>query len=79
MPDELNLTLPERKQKHTGGSRSVPLLLVLVLIVGIVNLVFSLKPGPEQKNKKDGGLGPVAGKELALKLENQGLRGAAAP
>ena len=37
MAEKLDLSLPERKEKHAGSSRAVPLLLVLVLIVGVVN------------------------------------------
>ena len=79
MPDDLNLSLPDRTPKprpHLGSSTA---LLVLVLIFGAANLVVSLLGRPAATNRAAKVALPADDqKDLALKLERQGLRAPAA-
>jgi len=75
MSEELDLSVPERGKKSDGPPRMVPFLLALLLILGVLNLVLSLNRSPQRQTGGVGsGLGLEARKELALKLEKQGLR-----
>ncbi|MCD6415428.1 MAG: peptidyl-prolyl cis-trans isomerase [Planctomycetes bacterium] len=75
MSEELDLSVPDRGKKNDGRPRMAPFLLALLLILGVLNLVFSLNHGTQRQTGGAGsGLGPEARKELALKLEKQGLR-----
>jgi tetratricopeptide (TPR) repeat protein len=73
MADELNLKLPERKPS-SGLNRSVFVLLVCLLAVGAMNLLVSLYGARRGERPSSGAeLPPEARKELALKLEKQGI------
>lgn len=75
MPDELNLSLRERKGKGGKPSALVILLLFWLLGFAVANLVVALRSGPGGRAAPGTGeLAPDAAKELALKLEKQGLR-----
>ena len=74
MTEKLNLTLPERKNEKNGSSKGLIILLVLVLIVSAGNLVVSLKGSMGSETQQSGTLATTALKDLALKLEKQGLR-----
>ncbi len=79
MVEGLNLTLPERSGQGRGNSKLLTVLLAAVLAAALANLAVSLLAGrgmeaPEQ----NGGFPAEAQKDLALKLENQGLRELAA-
>jgi len=72
MSEGLDLRLPERQAKRGGGAKLTWVLLALVLAAGVGNLIVSLGGrGPEAPPST--GLPPEARKELALKLERQGL------
>jgi len=73
MSGDLDLSLPQRTEKAKGGSKVVVLLLVLLLAVGTLNLVLSLRSGPKEE-PTHGTLSSEATKELALRLEKQALR-----
>ncbi|MBN1674401.1 MAG: peptidyl-prolyl cis-trans isomerase [Kiritimatiellae bacterium] len=76
MSDELNLSLPERKPPPAERrARLVPVLLVLVLLAQGAGLFLLLKGGAGGRpaTARAAGLGPEARKDLALKLEKQGL------
>ena len=74
MSDELKLTLPDRPTKKSEPIRLVValLLLVLVLVLAAVALIWRRGNAPET-----GGLSPAKMKEVALKLEQQDLKGQA--
>jgi len=78
MSERLDLKLPERDTKRKGGSRLTWLLLALVLAAGMVNLVVALHGQRSDERAEPIGLCPDAMKDLALKLEKQGLRQQAA-
>ncbi|UCD85714.1 MAG: hypothetical protein JSU92_05845 [Deltaproteobacteria bacterium] len=73
MADELNLKLPERKSS-SGLNRTVFVLLICLLAVGAINMLISLyeaQRGERPLSNKE--LPSEARKELALKLEKQGI------
>jgi len=73
MADELNLKLPERKPS-AGLNRSVFILLICLLTVGVINLLVSLYGARRgEVPSSDAGLSLEARKKLALKLEKQGI------
>ncbi|MEW6359536.1 MAG: peptidyl-prolyl cis-trans isomerase [Planctomycetota bacterium] len=72
MPD-LKLTLPERETKSGRTSTAITVLLCLVLIVGIVNIIVTLSRGGAAPPPAGSGLSAEAQKDLAMKLEKQGL------
>jgi len=77
MSEELNLSVPQRKNKAAGNfNRGLWILLLLLLGVGIANVVLTVKRDRAETNIPSG-LTPDSQKELALKLEKQGLRAAA--
>jgi len=79
MPDELNLSLPDRDRARRPSPRAVPTLLAILVILGTANLVVTLLRSPRgQGAGSPAALGPEAEKDLALKLGKQGLRSAAA-
>ena len=79
MPDELNLTLPERKQKPPSRSGAATVLLVLLLLLVIANLAVSLTGRSANRRPAAPAVLPAEDqKDLALKLERQGLHATAA-
>lgn len=77
MSDELNLSLPQRKSKAAGNyPKGLSILLVLVLGVGIANIVIPLTRD-QSETTLSSGLSPDVLKDLALKLEKQGLHSSA--
>ena len=73
MSEELNLSVPQRKSKAAGNSsKGLLILLVLVLGVGVANIVLTLKKD-DAATATTSGLTPDSQKDLALKLEKQGL------
>lgn len=77
MTDDLNLTLRSNQPGPGGPGRTVVVLLVLVLAVGIIDVVLTLRP-EEKRSISVGGLSRENLEEIALKLEKQNLPGAAA-
>jgi len=78
MADELKLTLPERGKKGSRFSKAVPMLLLVVLVVGVLNLyLLTVKYLPVSERSSGAELSPDEVKNLALKLEKQQLRAAA--
>jgi len=79
MSDELNMTLPPRKGDQPKSSILVPLLLVLVLAFGVANIIINLSTARRSAGPTTGNtLSAGAQRELALKLEKQGLHSQAA-
>ena len=73
MAEELNLSVPQQKTKAAGNSpKGLWILLVLVLGVGIANIILTLKKD-DAATATTSGLTPDSQKDLALKLEKQGL------
>jgi len=74
MAEELNLSLPERKPGPAGPSKLVTILLFFLLAVGVATLLITIfRPGGAKAPSTSGHLSPDACKDLALKLEKQGL------
>ena len=76
MAEDLQLTLPERKSNKPAASRATVALLAVVLVISLVTLalVWRRAPAGQGEAHPSGGLVPERVKELALKLEQQGLR-----
>jgi len=73
MAEELNLSVPQRKTKAAGNStKGLLILLVLVLGVGVANIVLTIQKD-DAATAITSGLTPDSQKDLALKLEKQGL------
>jgi len=81
MSNPLNFSLPERPQEKKSPAKTLPMLLILVLLIGVANLVISLtRGGPKasQTTTAKGGFSAENRKQLALKLEKQELHHEAA-
>jgi len=74
MSEALEMKLPERGAKRKDGSKLTWLLLALVLAVAIANIVIALHAQRSNETAGPAGLSPDALKDLALRLEKQGLR-----
>ncbi len=76
MAEDLQLTLPERKSNKSSASRATVALLAVVLVISLVTLalVWRRAPAGQGEAQQSGGLAPERVMELALKLEQQGLR-----
>ena len=73
MSDELNLSVPQRPTKAAGNSpKGLLILLVLVLGIGVANIIVTVKKD-DATTVITSGLTPESQKNLALKLEKQGL------
>ena len=73
MSEELNLTLPQRNSKRAGHSpKGLLILLILALGVGIANIVLTIQKD-DAATATTSGLSPDSQRDLALKLEKQGL------
>lgn len=78
MQEELNLTLPERKQKTAQGRGYSSTLLVVVLVLVAIHLTVEiLGHGKDSGHSAHASLEPNAMKKLAMKLEKQGIHQAA--
>lgn len=74
MDEQLNLTLPSRKVGSLRPSKLIPVLLFCLLVIGVTNLFVTLYGARQgETSSSDSGLSPEAAKELALKLERQGI------
>ena len=74
MTEELNLSLPQRKPGPSGPSKLVTILLFFLLTVGVATLLITIfRTGGAKAPSTSGQLSPDACKDLALKLEKQGL------
>lgn len=79
MSDKLSLTLPDRKKPASLATKAALILLLCTVAVGVLNAMLLLrgKPGASASNA-DGAMPESARKDLALKLEKQGLEEQAA-
>ena len=78
MQEELNLTLPERKQKTAIGHGYSGTLLVVVLVLVAIHLTMEiLGHGKDSGHSANASLEPNATKQLAMRLEKQGIHQAA--
>ncbi len=77
MSDELNLTLPEKKQKNGKMPWWIPVLLGLILIACLLQLVLPHFHGGGSVDLPAGSLSPEERRDIALKLEKQELGGEA--
>jgi len=80
MPDELNLTLPKRETVPHRPPRVIFLCLVAVLVISAANLALLLSRGNGGRASSaavSSDLPADQQKELALKLEREGLHGSA--
>lgn len=82
MEDKLDLSVPEKKPAQQKGSKSTVILLVVIMCACIADLAVSLLPARRcscrEKRRSGSGLSADAVKDLALKLEKQGLHERAA-
>ncbi len=75
MPNDLDLSLPERKAPQSRMPRGLAALMVLVLLVSAANLVVVLRgaPGDARGARAAADLPLAEAKQIALKLEKRGL------
>jgi len=79
MPDDLDLSLPEPPRRPPARGTAAAVLMGLLLVLVAVNLLVSLSGRPAGgKPTAAAPLAPEDQKELALKLERQGLHDSAA-
>lgn len=78
MAEQLDFSLPQRKAASPGPSKVLVVLLVLILAAVAVDLFLSARGTPSTVTSDIPGLSPEAQKDLALRLEKQGLTGQAA-
>ena len=80
MPDELDLSVPPRRAEPKRAFRWTPVLLVILLWVGLVNVYLATRRGGTATPRpaaRPAALPPEAQKSLALKLEREDLHDAA--
>lgn len=76
MPDQLNFSVPETRPSASPSGRGVAVLVVVIVVlqVALLALVWSgRQAGPRPVRTAGPSLGADARRELALKLEKQGL------
>ena len=79
MADDLDFSLPERPGgRKPGLGKAAYGLLIVLLALALVNLILGLRPrAASTPSPRGSGLGAEELEELALRLEKQGLHGAA--
>jgi parvulin-like peptidyl-prolyl isomerase len=75
MADKLNFTVPETAAVRPRGGRGIAVVLVLIALLqlGVIGVVLWPRVGGGGRSVSGGKLGVDAQRELALKLEKQGL------
>lgn len=77
LTDQLDLSLPLKKEKP-GQGKLIPAMLILIALIGIANLGVAFFPNlAKEKGEGASSLTPSAQKELAMKLEERTLYGPA--